>query len=488
MVKYLLRRTLLALPTLVVISLFAFWLGKSAPGDPVINVFGEELYATLDPEEQAAKYRVNAVRLGIDRPDFYFSLSTAAYPDTLWRIFPLDRRARLEKLLGQTGNWTAVKNFDAATSEVVRAIESQPNSIPVVAKLKSAVAALLVADRLDQVDAATKHLKELTFDPDAWPSITTTNTKPWPPIPASLTTALSRLITSVSALREDKTLEQLRVPALHWHGFDNQYHRWVSGFVTGDLGLTRRKISVWDDLQASLLTTLTINVLAIFLAYLLAVPLGVEMARRKGKWLDRWGKRALFFVYSMPVFWLGGLLIMLFMNTDWGQAALPSLYFDIQDAWLPGKTSFGEWWSNNASKCVLPIVILTLHATTVLALQMRSGMLGTLGEDYIRTARAKGVGEEEVHWSHAFRNALFPIITVFASVLPAVFTGSLVVEAMFGFPGMGNKTFEAYLGKDLPLLSAIMMASATLAIVGNLLADVMYAWADPRVRFAKKNG
>jgi len=196
----------------------------------------------------------------------------------------------------------------------------------------------------------------------------------------------------------------------------------------------------------------------------------------------------LFFLFAMPVFWLGGLLIMIFTNTEWGHNILPSIYFDVQDAWQPGKTSFGDWWSVNAPKCVLPIIILTLHAVATLALQMRGGMLGTLGEDYIRTARAKGVGAEEVYWDHAFRNALFPIITIFASILPAVFTGSLVVEALFNFPGMGNKTFEAFHGNDLPLLSAIMMIAATLTILGNLLADVLYAWADPRVRFSKENG
>jgi peptide/nickel transport system permease protein len=122
----------------------------------------------------------------------------------------------------------------------------------------------------------------------------------------------------------------------------------------------------------------------------------------------------------------------------------------------------------------------------ILAIQMRAGMLDTLDKDFIRTARAKGVGEEEVHWKHAFRNALFPIITVFASVLPALFTGSLVVEALFGFPGMGSKTFEAYLNSDLPLLSVIIMVAALLTILGNLIADLLYAWADPRVRFTKK--
>jgi peptide/nickel transport system permease protein len=190
----------------------------------------------------------------------------------------------------------------------------------------------------------------------------------------------------------------------------------------------------------------------------------------------------------MPVFWLGGLLVLAFTHTEWGRALLPSIYFDLQDAWRPGQTGFGEWWQKNASKCVLPVTILTLYAVTVLALQMRGGMLDTLGQDYIRTARAKGVQEENVYWLHALRNALFPIITLFAGLLPGVFTGSLVVEAMFGFPGVGTKTMEAYLTQDLPLLSAIIMVAAALTIVGSLLADLLYAWADPRVRFGKRTG
>lgn len=474
MLKYLLRRSLLSLPTLMVISFLAFGLGKCAPGDPVVNVFGEELYPSLDPAQQAIQYRSNAVRLGLNHPDFYFSLTTAAYPDTLWRIFPLDRRARLEKLIGQTGNWPAVQQYDAAISATVRAVEALPASISQRDNLRSELPFLIRADKLAWIDSSRQHIAALAANmSDA---------------PLSLGNAFLQLDQATQALQQQKTPAKLLIPALHWHGLNNQYHRWLSGFVTGDLGLTRRKMDVWTDLQASMLTSLSINVLAIFLAYLIAIPLGIEMARRKNRWLDRWGKRVLFFLYSMPVFWLGGLLIMLVMNTAWGQTAIPSVYFDIQDAWRPGITNFGDWWQANASKCVLPISILTLHAVAILSLQMRSGMLGTLGQDYIRTARAKGVGEEEVYWKHALSNALFPIITVFASVLPSVFTGSLVVETLFGFPGMGNKTFEAYLGKDLPLLSAIMMIAATLTILGSLLADVLYAWADPRIRFAKENG
>lgn len=493
MLKYLLRRILMALPTLLVISFLAFGLGKCAPGDPVVNVFGEEAYNSLDPAKQAIIYRSNAARIGLEGPSFYFTLSTAAYPDTLWRIFPLDRRARLEKLIGQTGNWPAVEYCDKAVSETAQAIEVLPSSLPQSTKLRNEFTFLVRADHLTLLDSAVNRLKAIAAEIPEIPVLETPSSEiaqefrlPKTQYP-DLVEALSHLDAAATALRTQKIPAKLRTPRLYWQGFGNQYHQWVKGFLTGDLGLTRRKLPVWTELQSSLLSTMMISGLAILLAYLIAVPMGVEMARRKGKWLDRWGKRGLFFLYSMPIFWMAGLLIMAFTNTTWGQTILPSIYFDIQDAWRPGKTSFGDWWSANASKCVLPITILTLHALAVLALQMRNGMIGTLGEDYIRTARAKGVGEEEIYWSHAFRNALFPIITVFASVLPAVFTGSLVVEALFSFPGIGTKTFEAYLGKDLPLLSAIMMVAAALTIVGSLLADILYAWADPRIRFTKKN-
>lgn len=480
MLHYLVRRLLLAVPTLLVISFLAFGLNRCSPGDPVVNVFGEEPYTSLDPAQQAITYRNYATQIGLDKPNFYFELSTAAYPDTLWKIFPLDRRTRLEKLIGQTGNWLAVKNWDLAISSIARAVEALPSSLPQAPYLRNELSMLVQTDRLQLLDSSIERLRNLAnaIEPNAPDSASI----------LELSRALQLLDSSAQALQTQHFPAKLRTPALHWHGFANQYHVWLSGFLTGDLGLTRRHVGVWKELKASLLPTMAINGLAIFLAYLIAVPFGVEMARRKGRWLDRWGKRFLVFLYAMPVFWMGGLLILLFTGTEWGRSALPSVYFDINDSWVAGSTAFGDWWSANASKCVLPILILTLHALAVLALQMRGGMLGALGQDYIRTARAKGVGEEDVYWHHALRNALFPIITIFASVLPAVFTGSLVVEALFSFPGIGTKTFEAYLSQDLPLLSAILMVAAALTIVGSLLADLLYALADPRVRFAKENG
>ena len=492
MFQYLIRRILLALPTLLVISFLAFGLGKCAPGDPVINVFGEEAYTSLDPAQQAKIYRANAERLGLTGAGFYCSLTTAAYPDTIWRIFPLDRRARLEKLIGQTGNWPAVKDYDSAISELARAIESLPSNVTQSARLRSEFTLLLRSDQLSLLDSAQHRIHLVAAEMQDSTRLSSTGTSPEfsQPNPAlsSLVTTLSHLDVTIQALKTQHFPDRLRTPRLYWHGLNNQYHHWLSGFLTGDLGLTRRKLDVWKELQSGLIASLVINGLAIFLAYLIAIPLGVEMARRKNKWQDRWIKRSLFFLYSMPVFWMAGLLMIVFTNTAWGHAILPSIYFDIQDAWQPGKTSFSVWWSANAPKCVLPILILTLHTLAILALQMRGSLLSALGEDYIRTARAKGVSEEDIYWNHGFRNALFPIITIFSSVLPAAFSGSLIIETLFNFPGIGTKTLEAYLGKDLPLLSAILMVTAVLTVLGSLLADLLYAIADPRVRFAKENG
>jgi peptide/nickel transport system permease protein len=470
MLWYIVRRLLLAVPTLLAVSFFAFGLGKCSGGDPVTQVFGEEPLPISDIEQQAAAYRSKAAMLGLHRPTFYFSANSAAYPDSLWDIFPLERRSRLEKLIGQTGNWEAVRAWESAAAEMAKHSAHWPASVPQTVFARREALFLLGAERLEAIPPGIDSLKK-------WASAM--------PMPEGFGQKLDNLEKAAQTLLHERTPHKFYIPKLAWNGFDNQYHRWLSGFVSGDLGLTRRRTEVGEELRASMLTSMAINGLAIFLAYLVAIPLGVEFSRRKGRWLDRWGQRLLVFVYSMPVFWLGGLFVMVVTQNEWARSVLPSIYFDINDAWKPGQDSFARWWADNAAKCVLPIAILSLHALAMLALQMRSGMLSALKEDYVRTARAKGVPEEDVYWHHALRNALFPIITIFANVLPAVFTGSLVVETLFAFPGIGTKTLEAYLQQDMPMISAVMMVAAALTVLGALLADLLYAWADPRVRFAR---
>lgn len=464
MLRYLLRRTLLAVPTLFVISLTIFGLSKCAPRDPALEL-GEGSFGDWQQEEAAVRLR--ASQLGLDKPVFYFTLSTAVYPDTLYRILPLDRRERLAKLCAQTGDWPHVRRCEKAVLDVWNYASALPDSTPGVGDFRAASGDLLRNDRVDALgDLLARARQESVPISDAW-----------------LGSLLDTLQHCVATLSAQTKPERMNTPAFHWHGWNNQYHHWLNGFVKGDLGLSRlSQKPVWEALKFSMLTTFVINGAAILLAYAVAVPLGVAMARRRGRMFDRVARGVLLLLFAMPVFWLGSLLMLFLATPDFGLYLIRGI--DLETYQASGK-SFVGWLLSNFDKFILPILTLCLHALAVLALQMRGGVLDAVGQDFIRTARAKGVDEGRVYWRHAFRNALFPIITVFATVFPAVFTGSLVVEYLFQFPGLGMKTHEAFMGGDYPVLFAILMLAATFTIVGNLIADVLYAWADPRVRFSK---
>jgi len=273
-------------------------------------------------------------------------------------------------------------------------------------------------------------------------------------------------------------------PAFYWHGSANQYHRWLSGVLRGDFGESLEfHRPVWETMRFSLLTTLFINGLAFFLAFRISIPLGVAMARRQGRF-DRFSKWVLLLLYAMPGFWLGGLLLLLFATPNAGFYLIKGI--NLQ-AYNPLDGPFLLWAGQHADKFILPILTLTLHVLAIIALQLRGSMREVMGLDFIRTARAKGVAKKDVYQHHAFWNSLIPLIAIFAGLFPAIFAGSIVVEYLFNFPGMGMKTYEAYHHKDYPLLFAILMIGSVMTVLGNLLGDILQAWADPRVRFHKQS-
>lgn len=469
MFRYILRRLLISLPTIFMVCLIVFALNKCAPGDPVEEVLGQNYRPPIDPEAQGIIYRNKAAQLGLDAPVFFFSLTTAAYPDTMWKIYPPDRRSKLASLLEQTGNWTTTRTYDAALNHVMREMERMPDSNAAKPHLFLQLQSLVTVDRLEKIPYHL-HLAD---------SIAATTAVVQPQMAA----ALDSLDLAVNHLQNSMIPANHYLPKIHWYP-ENQFGHWMQALFHGNWGITLSNKPVWPEVKISLYYSMAVNLIALALAYLIAVPLGVAMARSKGKRLDRWSKRSLFFVSAMPVFWMGGLLAILVTAKIFSKPLIASPYLSISDQWIPGSESFVWWFFANFYKFALPITVLTLHAVAVIAVQMRGGMLENLGLDYIRTARAKGVGENQVMWKHAFRNALFPIITIFGSLFPALFTGSLVIETMFNYPGIGLKTQNAFGNHDLSTLSFILIAAAVLTILGNLVADILYAVADPRVRFS----
>lgn len=263
-----------------------------------------------------------------------------------------------------------------------------------------------------------------------------------------------------------------RLKALY--GLDRPLHErylnWLEAALGGDFGHSRlHHRPVLELLWPRLGATAALLGASLAFSLALAVPLGVLAARRANTWLDHGIGLASLGAYSVPVFWLALMLIMV---------------FSVGLGWLPasgtGELAGGGW--ERVRHMVLPV--LTLSAATVggLVRFVRASMMEELRRDYVRTARGKGVAERRVLYRHTLRNALVPVITVTALSFGTLFSGAVVTETMFAYPGMGKLIYDAVIASDYNLALVSLLFATLLVLAGNLLADLAYAWADPRVR------
>lgn len=248
------------------------------------------------------------------------------------------------------------------------------------------------------------------------------------------------------------------------------------GFLRGDFGKNFQLKPVSDIIKNGMFWTVLISTLSIILTYIISIPIGVYSARKKGKRADNILSTCLFMLYSLPNFWVATLLILLLGNyLGWFPV------FGLGD--IPEGASVLQTASIRAYHLVLPLFCWTYPSLAFLARQMRGGMLNTLGQDFIRTARAKGLEERTVIWKHSFRNSLLPIITLFANIFPRMVSGSIVVEVIFGIPGMGKTLLDAINNNDFPVVFTIVMLTALLTMIGYLIADILYSIVDPRIKY-----
>jgi len=257
-----------------------------------------------------------------------------------------------------------------------------------------------------------------------------------------------------------------------------QYGRWFSKVVTLDFGTSNQDHRpVTAKIRESLPKTLLLSGLALFLSYLLAVPLGVFSAVKQGRPLEQGVTVVLFLLYSMPSFWVAVMLLLTFASPH------AFNWFPLQGLTSDGFGAMGFFGkvADVAWHAVLPLTCLTYGALASLSRYMRSGMLEVIRQDYVRTARAKGLSERAVIWKHAFRNAVIPIVTLLGMMLPHILGGSVIVESIFGINGMGQLAFEAILHRDYPMVMGITTFVAVLTMFSVLLSDVLHALVDPRV-------
>ncbi len=256
-----------------------------------------------------------------------------------------------------------------------------------------------------------------------------------------------------------------------------RYGKWVAGIVSGDLGESHRHSRPVVDLIRELLpNTLVLSVLALVLSFGLGILFGVVQATRPG-WVDGTLGTTLLFFYSMPAFWLAIMLVLVFSQVLGVFPAAGITSVDYEALSGPGRIL------DRARYLALPVAALTLVSMGGIARFTRDSMLGVLGLDYIRAARARGLPERTVIYRHGLRSALLPIITLLGLSLPFLFSGAVLVEAVFGWPGMGRLMYDAVAARDMPVIMGTGLIFAVVVVASNALADALYAVADPRVRY-----
>ena len=251
-----------------------------------------------------------------------------------------------------------------------------------------------------------------------------------------------------------------------------QYVRWAGRMLSGDAGSSlsnSRPVATLIGQRFGATATLALASLA--LAIVVAIPIGVVSAVRRNGWFDRIATAIAFMGVSIPNFWLGIMMIIL---------------FSVTLGWLPsggtGATDSGDLLTR-LRHLIMPAVVLGTSTMAQLTRYTRSSMITVLREDYVRTARAKGVRERAVLSRHALRNGLIPVITVIGVLMPRLFSGAAITESIFAWPGLGRLAVDAALQRDFPVIMALTLVISALVIVASLIVDLLYAVIDPRIRY-----
>ncbi|MGZ5243812.1 MAG: ABC transporter permease [Bacteroidia bacterium] len=486
MLRYILKRILLFIPTLFAISLLTFVISINAPGDPV-----DRLLNTGDDDGAMGQKISNIEKLkqqkrhelGLDLPVFYFSLGTLADVDTLYKIAGTEEQETIQRLLYQTGNkekvtayYISVKNallaFETLTIDTIKYKgEAAETADIAIYESRNILLSILETHQPEIIKNKFDSLQKFTQSSEIFADV-----NPY--------IVLSE--NAFSELQNNKQTWKTYIPSVNIYGIKNQYHHWISNIVLKqDFGVSYRdQQPVSKRIAEKIKWSLTLTFFSVLVAYVISIPLGVYAAYKKNSWFDRISATTLFMLYSLPSAFMGTLLLVIFSN--------PDVLNWFPETGIQNDATFNPEWplhqkiAHWAPYLVLPFITYTYSSLAFISRQMRSAMLENLNQDYIQTARAKGLSEKKVVWKHALRNSLLPIITLFANVFPLAIGGSVIVETIFGIPGMGLEIYESVRNYDYPMIVAVFTIFGVLTVLGYLLADILYALVDPRISYSDK--
>lgn len=474
--KYLLIRFFLILPTVILVSIIAFFMSRAVPGDQVDAIMllrgVNPEYAQGDNPEYSRVY----VNENLHLPLFYFSILPDFYPKNLRAITDKYRRNTIKVLLQKKYQYSDIENYlDARNEFVTNVMQLLRNSTEVETKENSPkqnlnipkglniLSGILFKDYPEDVLESVNQL-EVLFD-----SAITDNAL-----------SLSEAIVQMDANR--RTFYYL---VFHWNGTASQYHQWVTGFIRMDMGISMKDGQpVWKKISAALKWTLTLLFLNLVFTMIIGVPVGILSGRFPDSVFDRWAGYISLGFYSMPVFWFASMMIIFFTTSDYGLKifSIPGNF--IND----GTTGFIGTLVKYSGQLVLPVLCLVLNDIAYLSRLVRSGYLKEKTNLYALFASTKGLDENSVAYKHILPNSLIPLITIIAGSIPSALAGTLVIEVIFNIPGMGRLMHSSIFSADWNVVFAILVVLSVLTILILYVADLLYVRFNPKIQLGNNEG
>lgn len=472
-------------PTFFGISLVIFAVLNFAPGRPGSGQQAADLTADVRQEKSQESFRIFREQFNLDKPVFL---------NFRFRLDPDDAEDALRLALGETGR-SVSERLEAQYRLEDWGQYAVPHLLVVAERADAAGEPALRDLAVRQLRLAARQPLIRPFDPDPSPARRAENRRRdaenaevrelryGPDAPEARKREILAAWRSWVDARAERwdwsTAETLWILF-----FDTRFARYWSNLLRLDFGVSLvTREPVLATLGSKLKYSLVLSVGSLILAYLISVPLGILSAVRRDTPTDRSLTVGLFMLYSLPSFFVATLLLYWLSEGS----TVPALRIFPTGGWQSrdpmGLTSL-EQIADVAWHLVLPMFCLTYNSFAALSRYMRTGLLDVLGADYVRTARAKGLPEGSVILKHALRNGLLPILTLLSSLLPAVLGGSVIVEYIFGIPGMGLWVVESIFQRDYNVIMAVQLLSTLLVLFGLLLTDLSYALVDPRIRYS----
>lgn len=477
MAAYALKRVLLMLPTFFAIALVVFVVLNFAPGDPAAEHMGAggEGHNVELAGQQHESYRLFKEQFNLDKPillNTRFALSAERVAQVLRTTADEGAapgvRLRAREDLDDWGSYAVPGLIAALDDPSLAALASQRLAVDAQRPMRGRYREDRLSDT-ERVENTARAAENDTIRRWAFPS----------GAPAEVVVARSARWRSWYDTNRARWTwspsDKLGILLL-----DTRFARYVGNLLRLDFGISHvDKRPVMEKIRGKLKYSITLALSSVLLVYLVAVPLGIWSAANQHALRDRLVTLLLFVLYSLPTFFVGVVLLnALTRGTPW--QVLPTAGFESLDT---GHMTTLDYLRDVAWHVLLPITCLSYGSLAQLSRYSRSGLLEVIRADYIRTARAKGLAEPVVLIKHAARNGLIPVLTLMATMLPALIGGSVVVEVVFGIPGMGLFMFESINVRDYNSVMAVLLVAAVLTQVGMLLSDLSYALVDPRITF-----